>query len=165
MHIVFNHGKESGPSGSKINALRAIAEKAGHSTASMDYQDLPHDPDARVERLLEYLSEQQDPLMLVGSSMGSYVATVAAMRRPVAALFLLAPAFYLPGFAVHDYKPKADHITVVHGWRDEIIPPENAIRFAKREKADLHIVDSDHRLKSALPHIEHLFREQVGRTS
>lgn len=157
MHFVFNHGKESGPDGGKIRALRAQAEAAGHTTASMDYQDLVDDPDARVERLLEYLSEQDEPLVLVGSSMGSYVAAVAAARHEVHALFLLAPAFYLPGYAVHDYRPRCDHITVIHGWDDDVISWENSVRFARRQKAELHLIRGDHRLREALPRVQQLF--------
>lgn len=157
MLFVFNHGKESGPDGNKIRVLRKQAEAAGHRTASMDYTDLPHDPDARVERLLEYLQEQDGPIALVGSSMGAYVATVAARRVPVEALFLLAPAFYLDGYAVHDYKPRCDRIMLVHGWGDDVVPWEHSVRFGKRRKADVHLINGDHRLGEALPRVQQLF--------
>ncbi len=49
--VLFAHGKESGPWGSKIKHLAAIAERLGAQVLSPDYGDLP-DPDARVARLL-----------------------------------------------------------------------------------------------------------------
>lgn len=157
MLFVFNHGQESGPDGGKIQALRAQAEAAGHTTAAMDYTDLVHDPDARVERLNEYLGEQEGPVALVGSSMGAYVATVAAQRRPVEALFLLAPAFYLDGYAVHDYRPRCSRIMLVHGWDDDVVPWEYSLRFGKGRKAEVHLIDGDHRLREALPRVQQLF--------
>lgn len=50
--VYFNHGKESGPWGSKISKLAEVARKKGFAVESIDYQDLP-DADPRVERLLQ----------------------------------------------------------------------------------------------------------------
>ena len=49
--VLFAHGKESGPTGRKIEALGRIAQEEGYQTLSPDYRDL-RDPEARVERLL-----------------------------------------------------------------------------------------------------------------
>lgn len=163
MHIVFNHGKESGPNGSKIQALGAQAEELGHTTTSLDYTDLPDDPETRVERLVAYMGEQNEPLVLVGSSMGSYVAAVASMKHPVAGLFLLAPAFYIPGFAVQDYSPRANEIALVHGFSDEIIPFQHSVTFGERHGAEVHLLPGDHRLKDAMPRIQPLFGEFLNR--
>ena len=37
-------------------------------------------------------------------------------------------------------------MTIVHGWRDDVIPVENSVRYAKQYNAALHILDGDHRL-------------------
>ena len=163
MHIVFNHGKESGPNGSKIQALGAQAEELGHSTASLDYTDLPDDPEARVERLVAYVREQTESVALVGSSMGSYVAAVASMKAAVQGLFLLAPAFYIEGFAVQDYSPHAKEITLVHGYADEIIPFQHSVTFGERHGAEVHLLPGDHRLKDAMPRIHPLFGDFLNR--
>lgn len=157
MHIVFNHGKESGPWGTKIRTLSARAQEYGHSTHSVDYTDLPDEPEARVERLTHYLHDRTGPVVLVGSSMGSYVATVASRQVPVRGLFLLAPALYIPGFAVHEYEPQAPRVELIHGWSDEIIPFENSVRFGKQHHATVHLLEGDHRLQQAMPNIELLF--------
>ncbi len=157
MHIIFSHGKESGPNGSKIQALGAQAEQLGHSTVSLDYTDLPDDPEARVERLVAYVREQTQPVVLVGSSMGSYVAAVASMQEAVQGLFLLAPAFYIEGFAVQDYNPQANDIALVHGYADEIIPFQHSVTFGERHGAEVHLLPGDHRLKDAMPRIHPLF--------
>ena len=49
--VVFAHGKESGPWGSKIRHLASIAEQHGAQVLSPDFGDLM-DASARVERLL-----------------------------------------------------------------------------------------------------------------
>jgi dipeptidyl aminopeptidase/acylaminoacyl peptidase len=44
-------------------------------------------------------------------------------------------------------------ICIVHGWRDDIVPVENSIRFARQCHASLHIVDGDHRLTANIDEI------------
>jgi hypothetical protein len=36
--IIFSHGKESGPNGSKIQLLSGVARKLGYRTHSVDYR-------------------------------------------------------------------------------------------------------------------------------
>ena len=78
--VLFAHGKESGPWGSKIQHLAAIARRLGAQVVSPDYGDLP-DPDARVARLLALPLPAHERLVLVGSSMGGYVSTVASQGK------------------------------------------------------------------------------------
>lgn len=165
-YVFFNHGKESGPWGDKITRLAEVARQAGYTVQSIDYTGIM-DADARIQKLQTSDAAHARPLILVGSSMGSYVAAAAsASLRPVG-LFLLAPAFYLPDFPLQEPVPHADHITLIHGWNDELIPIENSVRYAHKFKATLHLVDSDHRLSSQLPLIARLFEiflAQIAKT-
>lgn len=154
--VIFSHGKESGPWGSKISALAAVAEKEGFAVESIDYTDLS-DPDARVRRLVERCAGETGPVVLVGSSMGGYVATVASQTVKPAGLFLMAPAVHLPGYAEQDPTPRSERTYVVHGMHDDVIPMENVVRFARRNRAQLFLVDGDHALVGQLPCIEELF--------
>src|SRR5690554_5830317 len=104
MLVCFAHGKESGPWGTKITRLARIAEKAGWQVMSPDFTDST-DPEARVEKLLTTLATPPRPLLLVGSSMGGYVVTVASEILRPAGLFLMAPAFYLPGYLRQEPQP------------------------------------------------------------
>ena len=90
--VVFAHGKESGPWGSKIQHLADIARAHGFAVESLDYSDLM-DATARVERLLAH-APTGAPLVLVGSSMGGYVAAMACQTLAPDALLLMAPALY-----------------------------------------------------------------------
>ncbi len=77
--VVFSHGKESGPHGSKIEALARSAESEGCKTLSIDYRehparprhdhDAPGEPDRRVAQLLSTALSSHKRLVLVGSSM------------------------------------------------------------------------------------------------
>jgi alpha/beta superfamily hydrolase len=154
--VCFNHGKESGPWGDKITRLADVARRHDYAVESVDYTGML-DPDARIQKLLGADTARASGLVLVGSSMGSYVAAVASASLRPRGLFLLAPAFYLPGFPVQEPVPHAESVALVHGWKDELIPPEHSIRYARRFDATLHLVDSDHRLSSQLPLIESLF--------
>ena len=154
--VYFNHGKESGPWGDKITRLAEVARGRGFEAQSLDYQGVG-DASARVDKLLASDARAANPLILAGSSMGSYVAAVASASLRPRGLFLLAPAFYLPDFAIQEPIPHADFVTLVHGWNDELIPFSHSIRYADKFKATLHLVDSDHRLSSQLPLIASLF--------
>jgi pimeloyl-ACP methyl ester carboxylesterase len=156
--VVFSHGKESGPWGSKITALSAVARDLGLVVESVDYRGID-DPRARVEKLLEFGVTLQGPLMLVGSSLGGHVAASAAARLNARALFLMAPAFYMPGF--EEYTPREVNCPacIVHGWGDAIVPVASSIRWAGEQRAQLHILDSDHRLEDQIGAIGRLFKD------
>uniref|UniRef100_A0A831UAJ7 Alpha/beta hydrolase n=1 Tax=Geobacter metallireducens TaxID=28232 RepID=A0A831UAJ7_GEOME len=154
--VIFSHGKESGPWGTKITALAAVAARRGFAAESIDYTDLA-DPEDRVLRLRERCAGKGAPLVLVGSSMGGYVAAAASRAVKPAGLFLMAPAVRLPGYAEQDPVPHAGKTYVVHGWHDEVIPLENVVRFARQNRARLFLVDGNHGLAGRLPFIEELF--------
>ena len=143
--VIYNHGKESVPWGEKTLALAEVAKRRGYAVESPDYRDLM-DPDERVRRLLALNLSGYDEVVLVGSSMGAYVATVAAETLKPKGLFLLAPAFYLPGYRQTEFRPPAANTSVFHGWRDDIVPPENSWRFCKQHRIRLRMLDDDHRL-------------------
>ena len=95
--VCFSHGKESGPWGTKIAAMADLARDRGLAVESIDYRGMD-DPLARVEKLVGHCAPLDRPLVLVGSSMGGHVAAAASARLPgVEGLFLLAPAFFMPG--------------------------------------------------------------------
>lgn len=148
--LIYNHGKDSMPWGEKALALTAIGKRHGYQVVSPDYR-AGNDPDRRVEQLLATDWPAYEQIVLIGSSMGAYVATVAAETIKPRALFLIAPAFYLPGYQRTDFNPCSGRIVVFHGWRDDVVPPENAWRFCQCHRARLHMLDGDHRLLSALP--------------
>ncbi|MDD3762658.1 MAG: alpha/beta fold hydrolase [Nevskiales bacterium] len=161
-HLVcFAHGKESGPWGHKITHLAKIARKRDFAVISPDYRHT-QDPAARVAHLLA-LRPRARKLVLVGSSMGGYVSAMACTALRPTALFLMAPALYFPGW---DTEPEAVPAlcSVVHGWRDSVVPHERGLRFAQRHRAALHLLDAEHGLTECLDMIGLLFDELLTRT-
>jgi pimeloyl-ACP methyl ester carboxylesterase len=158
MHLFFAHGKESGPWGFKIKRLAKIATAQGCSVDSIDYRDTM-DPDLRVEQLLVRLRQETQPFILVGSSMGGYVSLVASASIQTRALFLIAPALYIPSFETQQYASTAEHIEVVHGWSDDVIPVQNSIDYAHQADCALHLISGDHPLNSSIESIEALFMQ------
>ena len=150
--VLFAHGKESGPWGSKITALANLAQAHGAAVISPDYRGLDN-ADERVARLLALPLPAHDHLVLVGSSMGGYVSTVASMRLRPAALMLMAPALYLdrPEYAERAPVSGAQFNSIVMGWNDEVIPVANVLRFAEAQRLPLHLVDDNHQLSASQP--------------
>ena len=155
--VVFSHGKESGPWGSKITAMAAVARDLKLQVESVDYRGID-DPDPRVDKLLAVGRELPGPMVLVGSSMGGHVAAAAANRLDTAGLFLLAPAFYMAGFEKYTPQVVAVPTAIVHGWHDAVVPVDNVIRWAREHRATLHLLDSDHRLEDQIEQICVLLR-------
>jgi pimeloyl-ACP methyl ester carboxylesterase len=150
--VIFSHGQESGPWGTKIRAMAELATELGCSADSIDYQGIA-DPTERVEKCVRECADIGDRIVLVGSSMGGHVATAAAGQVGAVGLFVLAPAYFMEGYEDLTPEPPAIPITIVHGWHDDIVPVENSIRYARNCSATLHLVDGDHRLTANIDEI------------
>jgi pimeloyl-ACP methyl ester carboxylesterase len=155
--VIFAHGKESGPWGSKITAMAAVVRDLGAAVESVDYRGLD-DPGERVRKLIAVGAEIKEPVVLVGSSMGGHVSAAAAARLKPRGLFLLAPAFYMAGYEEYTPQDVACPTVIVHGWHDDIVPVENSIRWAREHQAALHVLNSDHRLEDQIDAICLLLR-------
>jgi pimeloyl-ACP methyl ester carboxylesterase len=147
--LVFCHGRESGPQGYKISRLRPLAEARGWQVVTPDFRDID-DPDIRVELLLGMHACFSVPLLLIGSSMGGYVAARAAAVLNPDGLLLLAPAIGLAGYRDPSPVPVANRIEVIHGWRDSVIAPQAVFDWAGRNRLTLHQVDDDHPLTQSI---------------
>ena len=162
MKVIWSHGQEAGPWGAKSSSLAQTAEDMGFEFLTIDYRSLP-DPADRVEMLVQKCSMIKEPVILAGSSMGGFVSVLAAGKVRTPGLFLLAPALVFPKTAEPDFFPAQVRISIVHGWRDEIIPPEISIEFAGKHRACLHLIDGDHRLKENLRELNVFFRLFLSR--
>jgi pimeloyl-ACP methyl ester carboxylesterase len=154
--VVFSHGKDGEPWGTKVIALAQIARDLGWRVESIDYRGMD-DPQARVDALREACRSLPPRPVLVGSSLGGHVATVIASEVAARGLFLLAPAFYMPGFEQYTPQPPDCPITIVHGWNDDIVPVDNSWRWARAAKARLHVIDSDHRMSADITDLSRYF--------
>jgi pimeloyl-ACP methyl ester carboxylesterase len=155
-YVIFSHGKDGEPWSRKISGLAEIARAEGYRADSLDYRGLDT-PRARVTKLVEHCQKLPGELVLVGSSLGGYIAVAAASLLHARGLFLLAPAL------LHSELPPLRQgvidcpTTIVHGWRDTVVPPEHSIEFARQYRASLHLIDSDHRMYDQLQMINYFF--------
>ena len=161
--VIFNHGKESGPKGTKINALSAVCDSLGVSWSSVDYRGID-DPEARADKLRSHIKNHSSPVLLVGSSMGSYVSLRACKDGSVVGLFLLAPAVYMPGYSSTDIAPVQKQTLVIHGWNDEIVPVQNAITFATNYHCELLLLKDDHGLSHSVARLAEEFKRFLLQT-
>jgi pimeloyl-ACP methyl ester carboxylesterase len=155
-HVVFSHGQDAAPWGRKISALAEVARAEGYEAHSVDYRGVD-EPRARVARLVDFCKELTGDLVLVGSSLGGFVAVTSASLLHARGVFLMAPALYVEGLPELRAGVLDCPAAVVHGWRDEVVPYEHSVRFAQTYKAALHLLESDHRLHNQVRLIQYLF--------
>jgi pimeloyl-ACP methyl ester carboxylesterase len=97
MDAIYLHGFASSPASSKAAFLARRFAEAGVTLHTPDL-NLPDFSTLTVSRMLEQtdalLAKLDGPVLLIGSSLGAFVAIQAALRHPdrVAHLILLAPA-------------------------------------------------------------------------
>ena len=155
-YVVFSHGKDAGPWGVKITALAGNARSEGYEVESVDYRGID-DPRERVNKLVEFCKELKGDLVLCGSSLGGYVSVAAASLLHARGVFLMAPALTMPGLPPLREKLLDCPTTIVHGWKDDVVPVEQSIEFARRHGCALHILNSDHRLQDEVRFLKYLF--------
>jgi pimeloyl-ACP methyl ester carboxylesterase len=155
-YVVFSHGKDSGPWGRKITALADVARSEGYEVESVDYRGM-ETVKARSDRLIEVCQTLSGDLVLVGSSLGGYVAVAASSLLHARGAFLMAPALYVEGLPPLRERVLDCPAAIVHGWRDEVVPFEHSVRFAREYNSSLHLLDDDHQLHDQLRFIKYLF--------
>jgi len=143
--VIFSHGRESGPWGTKIREMAKVAEGLGCRVLSRDDTDT-RDPELRVTRLIEEAAGIDGPIVLVGSSMGGYVAAAASNAVKPLGLFLMAPALGMDGYAEQSPQPSTKNLAIVHGWDDDVVPMGPVIEFARQNRATIHLVPAGHAL-------------------
>lgn len=156
MNLVFLHGLESTPYGSKYQALRAVwpTVLAPDTQGVLDLEQRL----AIVERELAGL----DDLVLVGSSFGGLVAVLFTDRHPerVHGYVLCAPALHR---GHPDAVTRVPAVAVVlHGRADDIVPIEASRVFCRRFGIELVEVEDDHVLHGSMDKMIELVRQVAG---
>ena len=110
--IVYLHGLESEAGGPKVSFL---ATKGGVYAPEMNYETLDLD---------EFIYTLGMPDLIIGSSMGGYVADIIGSRLGVDVL-LFNPALHSREIAVnHEYYNNKYKRTIILGTEDDVIDPE-----------------------------------------
>ncbi|SIQ04716.1 alpha/beta family hydrolase [Solilutibacter tolerans] len=153
-HCILSHGFESGPDATKVTALAEAADALGWTHERPDYTDLDAQREvselgnvpARLERLLAIAQDaaRRGPVVLAGSSLGAYISGLVSLQVPVAGLFLMAPPIRMG--TAHPLDAASVPTSIIHGWRDELIPADEVIMWAQVRRDRLLLVDDSHRL-------------------
>lgn len=145
MKILFLHGLESGPHGSKYQALKEIFGEV----LAPDCTGVKNEAE-RLKIIQQEIGREDGPFLVVGSSMGGLMALLLQKAYPeqVAGLVLCAPAIHRPagvGLNLNNLPPAV----VIHGIHDNVVPLKTCRLFGKR----LLKVEDDHRLSHSIPEI------------
>ena len=112
--IVYLHGLESDPGGPKVSFL---AEKGMVYAPTMDYHSLD---------LHEFILSLGMPDLIIGSSMGGYIADIIGSQLGVDVL-LFNPALHSRSIYINygvNYGTETYKRTIILGTKDDIIDPE-----------------------------------------
>jgi pimeloyl-ACP methyl ester carboxylesterase len=193
LRIVYLHGFASGPQSSKAQFFRTRFEQLGVPF------EIPQLDEGNFETLtvsgqLAVIDRavRGEPVTLMGSSLGGYLAALYASRHAnIEKLVLLAPAFQFPSRWRKRYRPELEEwkrtgvkpfyhygfkaerplgyrfvedavqyedepdavqpTLILHGTRDDVVPPEVSLDFAHRHpNATVRLVESGHELTDVL---------------
>lgn len=164
--LFYIHGYQSSPDSNKGKLFK---EKL--NAAAIKYRDCKPEKIVISECLkrISYVIKNKSNVVLIGSSLGGFLAVEAALTHPnVKKLILLNPAIVPPSTDLdkHDGVPrsiledmkdkrlfenklKAD-ITIFRGTEDDTIPDVWIIQFAKLQKAKIILLRDDHRFSRNL---------------
>ncbi len=147
-NIFLFHGLEGAPNGSKLLSIANEASKYGYQAHFPDLRSIKN-PDKRLDTAREMYADKlaNGTNILVGSSLGGYIATCLACEFDVYALFLMAPALYRTGYAIKSYPVQTDRCLIVHGIYDDIVDIETSRTFLKENNGTALLeVQDGHRL-------------------
>jgi len=153
-HIILCHGSDSGPDATKVSVLAQAAQRLGWTAERPDFRQ----DDAlgyagciepRLARLRAAIDAAPQPPVLVGSSMGAFVAGLVSLHSPVRALFLLALPISIPGCPPFDMRRGIPSM-LVHGYDDELCPVDAALAFARSVAMPALMLADDHRLGASV---------------
>jgi pimeloyl-ACP methyl ester carboxylesterase len=156
IHVFLSHGLESGPSGTKIQALKQVAQTFSDiKVLAVDHRTT-RDPTTRLEQMrLAMVSENADPArtILAGSSMGGWVCAQTSVQQPVLGCFLLAPALALPDYPQSSPCIRARNTQIIHGWQDNVVPIMPVLQLAMSQNLPTLAVPDGHRLINSLSRV------------
>ena len=136
MKILFLHGREGTPEGSKVTHLRKLGYKIVAPSLPADDWEL-----SKLRAL--HVLEAFEPHVIVGSSRGGALA--ASLETGVRKI-LIAPAYNM--FGVEN--PKVNETTtVLHSLDDEIIPFDDSVKLVEEHNSKLVVCGVCHRMKDS----------------
>lgn len=160
-HVFLSHGLESGPGSTKIQALKNVAETFDNVKAHAIDHRSSKDPAVRLTQMNDAISATgaaPENIILAGSSMGGWVCAQTSAQVPVLGCFLLAPALALPDYPQSKPRIQAQHVQIIHGWDDDVVPVMPVIELASQQALPALMLPDGHRLEKSLNRVTEEFR-------
>ena len=164
--LYYIHGYQSSPEGTK----GVLFQKELH-TLPIKYRDVPPE-ELVIKDCLARISDiihDQDDVVLIGSSLGGFLAAVTAVNHEnVSRLILLNPAIMPPEIDISRINSMPQRILkdmvcprllrkkfpgkviIFRGTKDDVVPDEWVLEYAKTQEATVHFIADDHRLNNSL---------------
>jgi pimeloyl-ACP methyl ester carboxylesterase len=173
--LYYLHGYQSSPTGEKATLL-----KEALGAIPIAYRD--DSPEKLViSRCLFRISEalqNDDHVVLIGSSLGGFLAASTALAHPmVKQLILLNPAIIpleidlrtIEGMPLRILEEMRDPrlfeqkisatIIILRGIQDDLVPDEWILSFAKAQQATIQLFNDDHRFSKNLQKLPMIISE------
>lgn len=162
IHVFLSHGLESGPGGTKVQAMKAEAETFPNIQAHAIDHRSTRDPATRLAQMREAMAQHgADPnrTILAGSSMGGWVCAQTCSETPVLGCFMLAPALAMSRYPQSSPVIRARHSQIIHGWNDDVVPVAPVLDLAREQGLSILVLADGHRLENSLDRVVSEFRE------
>lgn len=161
-HIFLSHGLESGPGSTKIQAMKAEAERFANVRAhALDHRSTK-DPATRLTQMRDAMARAgavPEQSILAGSSMGGWVCAQTSSETPVLGCFLLAPALAMDRYPESSPVIRARYCQIIHGWEDDVVPVNPVLDLACRQRLPVLALPDGHRLENSLDRVVIEFRQ------
>ncbi|MEH6354602.1 MAG: YqiA/YcfP family alpha/beta fold hydrolase [Marinobacter sp.] len=155
-YVFLSHGLESGPDSTKIQAMKAVAEKyPGVVAQAVDHRS-SKDPKIRLKQMrtaMKRVGADPQRTILAGSSMGGWVCAQTSAMTPVLGCFLLAPALALIDYPQSRPQISATFSQIIHGWQDDVVPIMPVLELAQQQRISALVLNDSHRLENSLQRI------------
>jgi len=159
-HVFLSHGLESGPGSTKIQAMKAVAERyPGVVAEAVDHRS-SKDPTTRLKQMqaaMQRVGADPQRTVLAGSSMGGWVCAQTSAMTPVLGCFLLAPALALISYPQSRPQISATFSQIIHGWEDDVVPVMPVLELAQQQGISALVLNDGHRLENSVQRITQEF--------
>ncbi|MBZ0335595.1 alpha/beta hydrolase [Marinobacter sp. AL4B] len=159
--VFLSHGLESGPKGTKVLAMKAVAEEFPGVIAEAIDHTSTRDPETRLQQMRDAMTAAGATparTILAGSSMGGWVCAQTSANTPVLGCFLLAPALALAKYPQSSPTLQAEHVKIIHGWNDDVVPVMPVLELAHQQQLETLVLADGHRLENSVGRVSGEFR-------
>jgi predicted esterase YcpF (UPF0227 family) len=174
--LYYIHGYLSSPDGDKATLFTDQLQ-----AKAIKYRDVPPEKLVIADCLTQIQKEISDDeqAILIGSSLGGFLAAKTAHLKSIAKLILINPAIIPPTVDISTIddmphrilkdmqdetlflKKISSDITILVGTNDDLVPNDWSIEFAKAQQATIQFFRDDHRFSNHLHQLPSIIKHLI----